>query len=811
MPRNEQCEECGLCSSSKYVCVWGTGEGDAFIVGEAPGREEARTGKSFVGQSGQLLRSLLERVGLSEAYITNTVKCQPPGNRKPEPDEIRACRIYLDEEIEERDPRAILLLGATAMRSQIGKTKITEMNGQVVEKNGRTYVCAFHPAYCLRDPSKEPHLLMALRRYKEVLEGEFNDDMPAYRVVDSSSLEDFLRAYRDCSRFSFDLETTGLEWWVCDINCMQMSMDSGPNTESTTWVIPNRIGSVMPEEQFIDLVRYLVSHQGKRKAVGQNAKFDNLFLKRVCSATFRLDFDTNLASHLTDENAEHGLKTLARIHLGAPDYDLSLKEKKGGGSKQKLFDYGAADAFYTLGLVDPLSAKMDEDDSWLFENLIIPAARAFVEIEYNGLYVDLDRRDEVEASEIKARAQAIADLNKVVGREVNWNSPKQVADVLYNQLKLTPTVFTDKGHPSTGEEALIDLNHPIKDLIESYRKHEKFLSTYIDGWKPFMVGPHLYLGFKLSGTVTGRYSGRLHQVPRDGVIRNIITAPPGWTFVQMDLSQAELRIIAIVSQDPEMLKVFGEGKVDIHWQTLMDVIETGQGKYVTELLETAQKVRGKRMSFARAMDVVRELGPKKAEELWKGWKEGRKEAKGINFGFPYGQSAEGFTSYAKNTYGFEPTIEEAHQFRNTFFNRYNRLHDWHDRQKKLVRSQGYVTNLIGRKRRLPGIYSKDRSVVAECERQSINAPVQGYIGDHKAAILVEIHETLPRDKLRVVGEVHDSILMWVKNEYRDEVLKEVHHIANHPQIIKKAGLNLPIPLTVDIELGRWGAGKPWNP
>lgn len=188
MPRNEKCQDCELFRRSRNVCIWGAGEGDAFVVGEAPGREEARRGVPFIGSSGQLLRSLLERVGISEAYITNTVKCQPPGNRKPEPDEIRACRVYLDEEIEERVPRAVLLLGATAMRSQIGKTKITEMNGQVVEKNGRTFVCAFRPAYILRDPSKESHLVMALRRYKEVLDGELDESMPDYRIVDASSL-----------------------------------------------------------------------------------------------------------------------------------------------------------------------------------------------------------------------------------------------------------------------------------------------------------------------------------------------------------------------------------------------------------------------------------------------------------------------------------------------------------------------------------------------------------------------------------------------------------------------------------------------
>lgn len=832
MPCNRNCTECDLSKfarkkTKRKVCIWGTGEGDGFLIGEAPGAEEAASGKPFVGRSGKLLRPLLEKAGIEDPYITNVVKCQPPGNRKPEPDEIHACRPYLDEEIEERDPPAILLLGATAMRAMIGRTKITEMNGQVVEKNGRKYVCAFHPAFILRDPSKESLLQMAIQRYKAVLDGTDKNELPDWRIVDGSSLDDFLTEFSNCKSFSFDLETTGLEWWKCDINCIQFSLtlidpESRKKTQSQ-WVIPMEIKSVLPRELRGNLIRYLVRLSKGKRVSGQNAKFDNLFLLQHFGVKFHLTVDSMLAHHTIDENSPSGLKVTSRTYLGAPDYDLPLKEKLGQVPDKwsKLFAYGAADAYYTEKLSYLFLRMMDSEDRWLFDNVVMPAARAFTDIERNGLYVDVDLMNRVAAEEKRKQLEVEAKLNKIAGRVVNWNAPGQVGDVLYRQFKITPLIYTPKGTPSTGESALIDIKHPVSKLLEEYRKHTKFISTYV-GWeqdgewlgglRDYMDGPHMYISFKLNGTVTGRYSSRLHQIPRDGTIRNIFIAPPGWTHVQMDLSQAELRIIAIISKDPGMLHCFQTGE-DIHWKTLMDTIWTGRGTYYEETIMTASRITDKAIEdieFEDAIEIVRKAGPEVCQKIWDGWKEGRKKAKGINFGFPYGQSAPGFLAYAKNNYGFEPTLEEATQFRDTFFNSFSSLPNWHKTQKLLVRQDGYVRNLIGRKRRLPGIYSSDRSVVAECERQAINSPVQGFIGDYKAMILIELHEELPPDRFRITGEVHDSILFWVKNEYLDDTLRKVQRISNAPRLAREYGLKFPIPLTCDIEVGRWGAGKRWK-
>lgn len=821
MPRNPDCTLCELHASSRNVCVWGDGDGEAFIVGEAPGEAEARTGKPFQGLSGQLLRKVLSSFNLDDAYITNAAKCRPPKNRKPEPSELSACKPYLHEEIATRKPRAILLLGATAMKACIGKVGITEMNGQVVEKDGQTYVCCFHPAYILRDPSKEPAMRMAINRYAATLKGELQTDLPDWKPVCQTTFDEFIDDWMHCDEFAFDVETTGLKWWEdgFKVNSIAFSL-SGKDLPEKNWALPLSHTPVLTDELQRDLLKWLTENQGKRRAIAHNGKFDNLCLMAVYGVRFRLDSDTQLGHHLTDENSSHGLKSLARSELGAPDYDLTLKEKKGSTTIQKLLKYNAGDSAYTRRLDHVFTKRMDEQEEWLYRKVIMPSARAFEKIEKNGLYVDLKMMEVVEREVSQKLEEATAKLNQMAKREVNWNSPSQVAEVLFKDFGLTPTVLTEKGNPSTGEEALVDIDHPIAKLLEEYRNHEKFLSTYIGkrqpdgsyegGWREFMVGPHLYLSTKLHGTVTGRYSSRLHQVPRDGTVRNIVTAPPGWKFGQLDLNQAELRTIAIVSRDPEMLSCFDpKTEKDIHWRTLVNAIESGGGEYVDLVYETAKAVTKKRdLEFPDAIDVIRNMTPDDAIEVNYLWKEGRKKAKGINFGFVFGQSANGFITYAKTKYGFEPTLQESTMFRDSFFNLYQAVPRWHERQKKLVRRDGFVRNMMGRIRRLPGIYSSDRALVAECERQAINSPIQGFIGDYKAAILVEVAEAFSWDRFRIVGEVHDSILFWYKD---DAILPELHWIAEHPKLAKEAGLNFPIPLTISLELGRWGKGVTWKP
>lgn len=273
---------------------------------------------------------------------------------------------------------------------------------------------------------------------------------------------------------------------------------------------------------------------------------------------------------------------------------------------------------------------------------------------------------------------------------------------------------------------------------------------------------------------TGRFSSRLHQTPRDGTIRNIFTAPPGYVFFCADFSQIELRLVAHASGD----------------QRLIFIYQTGGDVHVT----TAQE----------AMGVVRD--PTKEE---------RKAAKAINFGYVYGMGWKKFKKYAKEKYGVELTDQQAKAFRDRFFRLYSGLSPWHDRVKRMVTENGFMRYLSGRYRRLPEVYSTDEGVRAEAIRQAINSPIQGFgSGDLKVmamlAIMEHFHPDPDRymqlgDEVIITGEVHDSITGWLREDKALENAKIIKELMEHPPLLPVFEIDLCVPLVAEIEIGKsWG-------
>lgn len=762
-----------------------------------------------MGRSGQLLQAELDAAGLTDVYITNIVKCRPPENRTPTNEEIKTCRAYLDEEIEQVNPQFVVTLGSPAAKSVLKQARITESHGKLVDWNGRKGYALYHPAYVLRDPSKLPAFRADLRRLVQLINGTFHAEEVDWKVVTSESIDQFLAEFAEADEFAFDLETTGL--FAHDlagaVRCVGIAL------EKRAWVIPlNMPGSHFSTQRSqSELLNLVVDLSKGKRAIAQNGKFDNTWLMVYYGVKFNLTFDTGLAHHLIDEDSPHDLKSMARAYLNAEEYDIDVEEKKGNTTPARLYEYCAKDATYTLRLKKVFDGELRKDPALrkLFYKLVMPAARAFEDIELTGMTLDLERMAKVEAETRVKLDRLLKELNSMVKRTVNWNSPAQVAEVLFNDLGLVPTVLTEKGKPSTGEAALLEIRdeHPIATKLVEYRETQKFLSTYLEGWKDLMVDDTIYFSYKLHGTVTGRYSSRLHQVPRDGTIRNLVTAPEGWTFVQLDVSQAELRTAAELSGDRELNRCFREG-IDVHWRTLLGAVESGgAGDYIQPVLDTAKQLSKRTQDLRSALQVVLDAGPDRCIELWKGWKEARKKAKGINFGFLFGMFEKKFIEYAKMKYGFEPTRREAERFRASFFTLYSGLPEWHNKQKRLAHLNGYVRNLVGRIRHLPGIHSTDKELSRECERQAINSPVQGFIGDFKAMALVEIHETFSRDEVRIVGEHHDAILAIFENRSLQRNIGRVLEIMRRPRILGELGVKLRVPMEADAEAGNWGAGR----
>lgn len=780
--RNPGCRDCGLWESAETPCLWGAGPKNAkiMLVMEAPGEAEDQSGSPFSSKNQKaLVVDMLDRIGVSlkDCYVTNIVKCKPPEGRPPSAGEVKTCKHYLDGEIDQVKPEYIVTFGATALKGLSRKAKITELHGQTFDYKGSQVVPTFSPGAALRDPARIDPLRKDILKLGHIMSGNVPDpnDFQYTVIRTTEQWNQFISEFEAAPTIAVDVETTGLDRNAegAGINSIQFSMGKDQN-----WTLPLMVrdspwkNKPQLQKQFIETLVELA--EGK-EITGQNFKFDNLWIKTHYGVKFKLKFDTMLAHHTLDENSPHGLKELASEYCNAPSYDVDLKTKLGLGDLTKFYRYGCEDTYYTLDLRNQFRAKLLKDPILrrLFYKLVMPAARMFEDIEEDGLFINMKKLESTERSLTRRKNVLLKKMNAAAGTEINWNSPQQIGNLFFETLGLPVLERTGTGNPSTSESVLLRLQdkHPIAKMLVEYRSIEKNLSTYVVGWRKLMHGDRLYMSTKLHGTVTGRYASRLHQVPRDPSIRSLIDAPPGWTFVCADYSQIELRLAAMLSNDPRMKLIFQTGG-DIHSETASFIL----GKPVDQLT-----------------------------------KEERKMAKAVNFGLLYGMGWAKLVIYARDNYGVEMTDRQAQDFRKRYFENFAALPVWHERQRRCVRAFGQVVSLSGRVRRLPGIHSNDKMVRAEAERQGINSPVQGFgSGDLKAMAMVEVAETLDRESVRIKGEVHDSILLWVRTELLGEILPVVRDIMQQPRLLKEFGINMTVPLVADFEVGPWGLGKPWS-
>lgn len=753
-----------------------------MVVGESPSQTA-----NFGGRGQKLLHELLEVAGIKpqDCYFTNLVKCPPP-DKGPSASEAKICKQYLDQEIATVKPKFILTLGAMVLKAFTRKAKITEQHGQAFEYQGATVIPSFAPAMALRDPTRMPGLKRDMVKFGQITRGisSSTEEMhwEVIRTLDQWNI--FVEEFSRCEVIGADCETTGLDCEADDaeINSIQFSLDS----TDKNWALPLMVkGSPWAakkklRQQFIDT---LVDAAEGKTVVGQNFKFDNRWIQKKYGRHFRLGFDTMLAHHILDENSPHGLKELASEFCDAPPYDVPLRIKLGkfenSAEEQTFYKYGCFDTFYTRQLYYIFRQRLLKDATQrrLFYKLVMPAARMLEKVESSGHYINLDRMAEVRVELTTKRDGLLAQMNgiaAVLNQPTNWNSPAQVGALLYEKLHLPILEKTDGGAPSTEESVLLRLQHQheLPRLLMEYRGVEKNLSTYIDGWATLIHGNELFMSTKIHGTVTGRWASRLHQVPRDPLIRSLIGAPPGWSFVSADFSQVELRIAAMLANDPRMKLVFSTGG-DIHSATASFIL----GKPINKLT-----------------------------------KEERKTAKSLNFGLLYGMGWPKLVLYARDNYGVDMSDKQAQAFRTRFFEVYAALPKWHERQRRVVRAFEQVSSLSGRIRHLPSVTSSDKGVRAEAERQAINSPVQGFgSGDLKTMAMIEIHQKLPHDQVFIRGEVHDSILLWVRTNTLETNLPIIKSIMEKPKLLEDFGIHLTVPLVADVEVGVWGQGKAWKP
>lgn len=846
--RDPDCTLCKLHKTADFVCLLGDGpeRAEVMIIGEAPGATEDSRGRPFVGRSGQLLRTALSEAGIEpdEVFITNAVSCRPPDNRAPTKAEIKACKAWLDYQIKKVKPSFVLLLGNTPLISVTGKPGIRARRGKPFEKDGVIYMPTFHPAFILRDPTQEALFENDLRAFASIIEhGEVprEDNLRPHLVLTMTQVDEMLEALEGI--VSFDIETTCLyPWQTHELKKSKGQLVRVPHpakvniigfgTSKGEFTLPLAIGPF--SDDVIDDILHRIDRRlrsRKVKLVTHNGKFDFLWMLVKFALRWHdlMHFDTMLAHYVLDENDRHGLKYLAQKFLGAPDWDIDKDEKRGAATLEKQAMYHAHDLYYTRELAMLFEDELAKDDrlQLVFDEILMPCARMFVEVEYDGVVVNVDKFEDAERHLRNQYAQALAGLKKWEPKDVvdargrpvdfNWGSTKQLAELLFDRLKLPVIERTKTGAPSCNESVIKRIDHECVGDLLKFREAKQQLSFFIDGWKPYLDKRYrggewvwfLHPSFKLHGTVTGRLScenPNLQQVPRDERIRSLITAERGWTLVECDLSQIELRIAAELAGERKMLWAFANG-VDVHWLTAISEISRGGGMKEI-VLDTARTWKqDKSLNYARSIEVLLEMGPDAASEINSAWKELRKKAKAINFGYLYGMWWKKFKIYARDNYGVNVTDEQAQQSREAFFSEYADYPEWHRRQRMFARRNGYVRSLSGRKRRLPAaLLAEDTPERREAERQAINSPVQSFANELNLMAAIQLRKEFGRDVVRICGTVHDAILVRVRDDHVAKVTRRLLKIMQHPDLLDVFDIKLRVPVLAEAKVGPWGAG-----
>lgn len=504
---------------------------------------------------------------------------------------------------------------------------------------------------------------------------------------------------------------------------------------------------------------------------GHNVKYDYHVLQNYGIDIGTIAFDTILASYILNAHQrQHSLDYLALDYFGkikTPIDSLIGKGKKTISMKdvsiEKVCLYCCEDVDYTFRLKLLLEGQLKERGLLkLLQEIELPLLVVLAKMERNGIYVDVPY--------LKSMSQEIALLineleNQIftmAGKTFNLNSPKQLSEILFNQMGIKPPKKTATGF-STNADVLesLKLIHPIAGKISEYRQLEKLRSTYIDTL-PSEVNPNtsrIHCNFNQSVAATGRLSSQdpnLQNIPvRTEIGRKIRKAfkpqKEGWSYLSADYSQIELRLLAHLSEDPTLIEAFLHNE-DIHRHTAANI-------------------------FNIALHEVT--------------KEQRYQAKAVNFGVIYGQQAFGLSQEL----GID--MKEASRFIDMYFQRYRRVKQFIEECKVSAKQSGKSVTLTGRERLIPEIHSKNAMLRIAAERLAVNTPLQGTAADLIKLAMLKLQQLLEQKKLKsyLVLQIHDELLLEIPEEEKEEVASLVKHAM-------EGVWHLRVPLLVDITLGK---------
>jgi DNA polymerase I len=592
-----------------------------------------------------------------------------------------------------------------------------------------------------------------------------------YHLVDTEEQRaGLLQKLLDADAFCFDTETTGVDATQAELVGMSFAIE--PHEAYYVPVPAEYEAAVRIVQQF----KAVFENQETTK-VAQNLKYDALILRHYGVEVKGYYFDTMIAHYLLEPELRHNMNYLSETYLKYQPVSIeSILGKK--GKKQKnmrdiapsdVVDYAAEDADVTLQLKEYLAPKLEEEGfQKLYDEIEAPLVRALVNIEHEGIKVDVDFLKAYSQELTKEIAEVQGEVHEMAGVEFNVASPKQVGEILFEHMGL-PYRFkkTKSGQYSTSEDKLAELaaDYPIVDKILDYRGLTKLKSTYVDAL-PKLVNPRtgrIHSSFNQALTATGRLSSNdpnLQNIPirtpEGAKVREaFVPRDKDHILLAADYSQIELRLIAEISGDKAMLEAFQSGK-DIHSATA-----------------------------ARVFDVP-------YDEVSR---EHRYRAKTVNFAIIYGAGATNLSQQ------LDIKRAEAKELIEQYFQRYPGLKKFMDDTVEQARKQGFVKTIMGRRRYLRDIDSRNGVLRSHAERNAINTPVQGSAADMIKIAMVDINEAFEKEqfKSKMILQVHDELVF---DAHKDE-LETIKPIIEEK--MKYALPDLKVPILVEM-----GEGQNWR-
>lgn len=778
--------KCASCVYGKYSkSVRPVVQASLAVVGEAPSAIEVRKGTVLDSRGGDVVRNTLVKVGLpsseKEVFYTTALKCavhRKSGQTIAKTAMVN-CRDTLIEELRASGAEIVIVLGVTAIKTILGdySVKLREVQGlarEIKELPGVQFITVSHPALILRTPGEYKTFLKFFQYAAQLASGHSE-------VLDPGITEySVIRTEEDVINARLFLAEQGL--LGCDIETTELSPfhSEQQGRAGTSLVIgiayaKNKVlgfaKSAIPfMQQIFDLPNMFVWHGGK---------FDKLYERVADRIDVRIDHDLMLADYaLNETSGTHDLEQISMRELGADAYKdeandwIRSKEGFEAAPEEVQLQRVCVDADYTLQAFEKVYARVAESDDLLrlYTERLVPAANAYTHIEENGMLIDMGKMQELDTKYIKQSEAITKEIEieteglwcptrykndtgaKTAGSVFKPTSPKQVSWLVFDRLRLSPKKRQKR---STNAEVLASIPNPPRaiELILQLRSIKKEHGTYVKGFvKRKDENDRVHSNFSLHITATGRRSStgpNVQNIPsRRPDIRRAFIPAPGRVLVEVDYSAAESRVLAMISGDKALERIFLEGR-DIHG-------------------ELAQKLYGDGYTNVQ-----------------------RGRAKTVNFGVPYGRQAHSIAEAEDMSHAEAQSLIDG--WAEMYPDAWAYLQDCADLalQGKSIRSP------MGRYKR-PGLITPD--TIDAVQNEFRNYTIQSTVAEFTLLAVVELQKMLNPSECIIVNEVHDSLVLEM-NDNEEVIRRNCELIRETLSSIPKRYLGWELPFTCDVEVG----------